>query len=137
MGTERKESLLGEWRRARRQGLGGGQGEFLPSLADLPLEGVLISGGQGKISVQSLPRNWTFFVNSVPRLGQRGTYTGHPQAYFTACLCPLHSRVQTSHAQGPGKCRHWFSVLCALRHLGTGKSSVTDGSCKLSKLSDE
>lgn len=55
MGTERKESLLGEWRRARRQGLGGGQGEFLPSLADLPLEGVLISGARGKFLSKASP----------------------------------------------------------------------------------
>lgn len=78
---------LRKWR-ARRQGLRGGQGEFLPSSAEWPLAGVLISGAREEIHPKPHQKLDTFFGNSVPRLGQRGTYTGWPQAYFTAHLSP-------------------------------------------------
>lgn len=130
-----RERRLRKWR-ARRQGLWGGQGEFLPSSAEWPLAGVLISGARRRNPSKASPEIGYVFWEFSAKAGAEGYYTGCPQAYFTA-PAPFHSWVQTSHAQVPEQCRHWFSVLCTLRCLGTVKSSVIDGSYELSRLSDE
>ena len=81
MGTERKESLLGEWR-ARRQGLGGGQGEFLPSLADLPLEGMLISGARRKFPSKASPEIGYVFCEFSSKVGAEGHLYWLPTGLF-------------------------------------------------------
>lgn len=93
----------------------GNKGEFLPSSAEWPLAGVLISGAREEIHPKPHQKLDTFFGNSVPRLGQRVlTLAGHrlisqptcppstpgcrltrpgSQAVQTLVLCPLHSEM--------------------------------------------
>lgn len=64
------------------RGWGGGQGEFLPSLADLPLAGVLISGARGETPSKASPEIGYVFCEFSAKVGAEGHLHWPPTGLF-------------------------------------------------------